>query len=42
MFQLKMVKAKKYIYARHFHNEPNLDNFKLEEEDLPELKDGGN
>ncbi|KAG5684369.1 hypothetical protein PVAND_013604 [Polypedilum vanderplanki] len=36
-----MVKAKKFIYAKAFKGEPTLDNFKLvEEDDLPELKDG--
>lgn len=36
-----MVKAKKFIYAESFRNEPTLANFKLEEEDLPELENGG-
>jgi NADPH-dependent curcumin reductase CurA len=37
-----MVIAKKFIYASRFHGEPKLDNFRLEEEDLPALQDGGN
>lgn len=41
-FQFKMVMAKKIIYVSRFHGEPKLDNFQLEEEELPALKDGGN
>lgn len=37
----KMVKAKKFIYAKRFDGMPKLDDFKLEIETLPELKDGG-
>ncbi|XP_046354399.2 prostaglandin reductase 1-like [Haliotis rufescens] len=35
-----MVKAKKWILATKFDGEPKDSNFKLEEEDLPALKDG--
>lgn len=36
-----MVKAKKFIYAKRFEGMPKLDDFILELENLPELKDGG-
>lgn len=36
-----MVKAKKFIYAKPFEGFPKLDNFRLEEETLPELQNGG-
>lgn len=36
-----MVKAKRFVYAKRFDGEPKPDDFKLEEEDLPELQDGG-
>ncbi|XP_038104535.1 prostaglandin reductase 1 [Culex quinquefasciatus] len=32
--------AKKWIYARAFDGEPKLDDFRLEEEVMPELQDG--
>ncbi|XP_046571425.1 prostaglandin reductase 1-like [Haliotis rubra] len=35
-----MVKSKKWILAREFEGEPKDSNFKLEEEELPALKDG--
>ncbi|XP_049949184.1 prostaglandin reductase 1-like [Schistocerca serialis cubense] len=35
-----MVKARKFVLARHFEGEPQLDNFRLEEEELPPLEDG--
>ncbi|GLG95105.1 Ptgr1_1 protein [Gryllus bimaculatus] len=35
-----MVKAQKWILAKHFSGEPKEDDLKLEEEELPELKDG--
>lgn len=35
-----MVKAKKFVYVQKFDGEPKPDDFKLEEEDLPELQDG--
>lgn len=34
-----MVKAKKFLYIKAFEGEPTLDNFKLEEEELGDLKD---
>lgn len=36
-----MVKAKKFIYAKRFDGFPKLTDFKLEEETLSELRDGG-
>lgn len=33
--------AKKWIYARAFDGEPKLDDFRLEEEVMPAIKDGG-
>lgn len=35
-----MVRAKVFVYARPFEGEPQLSNFALQEEDLPELEDG--
>uniref|UniRef100_A0A0B6YNJ5 15-oxoprostaglandin 13-reductase n=1 Tax=Arion vulgaris TaxID=1028688 RepID=A0A0B6YNJ5_9EUPU len=35
-----MVKARKWILEKQFIGDPVLDNFRLVEEDLPELKDG--
>lgn len=37
-----MVVAKKFIYANRFVGEPKLNDFNLEEETLPAIKDGGN
>lgn len=36
-----MVKAKKLIFAKHFEGTPKTTDFRLEEEILPELNDGG-
>ena len=36
-----MIKSKKWVKAREFSGLPNPEDFKLEEEELPELKDGG-
>ena len=36
-----MVKAKKFILAKHFEGEPKQSNFKLVDEDLPEIKEDG-
>lgn len=36
-----MVKAKKYIFAKRFDGLPKVTDFRLEEETLPELRDGG-
>jgi prostaglandin reductase 1 len=36
----RMVRAKKFVYAKAFKGEPTPENFELVEEDLPELKDG--
>lgn len=35
-----MVKAKVFVLARPFEGEPQLSNFALQEENLPDLKDG--
>ncbi|BFZ08407.1 hypothetical protein BsWGS_11446 [Bradybaena similaris] len=35
-----MVKARAWILQKNFHGFPTMDNFKLVEEDLPELQDG--
>ena len=39
---IKMVKAKVWLKVKDFTGSPSLDNLKLVEEELPELKDGGN
>lgn len=36
-----MVKAKKIIFAKRFDGLPKVTDFRLEEETLPELKNGG-
>ena len=36
-----MVKAKVWIKVKEFSGTPTMDNLKLVEEELPELKDGG-
>lgn len=36
-----MVQAKKFIYAKRFEGMPKVTDFRLEEETLPELNDGG-
>ena len=36
-----MVKAKLWVKLREFSGIPTKDDFKLVEEDLPELKNGG-
>ena len=36
-----MVKAKKYILAKQFDGEPKASDIKLEEEELPPLKENG-
>lgn len=36
-----MVKAQKFIYNTRFVGEPKLSDFTLEEEELPDLNDGG-
>lgn len=42
LFFLKtMVTAKKFIYAKRFEGLPKVTDFRLEEEILPDLKDGG-
>lgn len=35
-----MVRAKKFLYVSAFKGDPKPSDFKLVEEDLPELKDG--
>ncbi|XP_047002594.1 prostaglandin reductase 1-like [Schistocerca americana] len=35
-----MVKARKIVLVRHFKGEPRPEDFRIEEEDLPPLKDG--
>lgn len=37
----KMVIAKKFIYAKRFDGLPKVTDFRLEDETLPELNDGG-
>lgn len=36
-----MVKAQKFVYAKHFQDEPKLSDFDLQHEELPELSEGG-
>ena len=36
-----MVKAKVWLKVKDFSGSPSLDNLKLVDEELPELKDGG-
>lgn len=36
-----MVKAKTWVVAKLFEGEPKLSDFKLVEEELPALKEGG-
>lgn len=35
------VKAQKYVLTKYFQGEPKKTDFKVVEEELPELKDGG-
>ncbi|KAK5647446.1 hypothetical protein RI129_002338 [Pyrocoelia pectoralis] len=35
-----MVIARKFLLAKHFNGPPNVDDFKIIEEDLPDIKDG--
>lgn len=37
-----MVKAKKFLYVKRFDGEPKNSDFQLVDEDLPDIKDGGN
>lgn len=37
-----MVKARKFVFASIFDGEPKPSDIKLETEELPTLKDGGN
>lgn len=36
-----MVRAKIFIYAKKFEGLPKVSDFELQEEELPNLKDGG-
>lgn len=36
-----MVVAKKFLLVKHFENDPKESDFKLEEESIPPIKDGG-
>lgn len=36
-----MVKSKNLLIVKHFEGEPKESDFKLVEEELPPLKDGG-
>lgn len=36
-----MIEAKKIVYASAFNGEPKLDDFRVDTEDIPPLKDGG-
>lgn len=35
------VKAQKYVLTKYFQGEPKKTDFKIVEEKIPELKDGG-
>lgn len=35
------VKAQKYVLTKYFQGEPKKSDFKIVEEELPELKEGG-
>ena len=37
-----MAKAKKWVKCKAFEGQVTQENFKLEEEELPALQDGGN
>lgn len=37
----KMVKSRNLLITKHFEGEPKESDFKLVEEELPALKDGG-
>lgn len=37
----KKVRAQKYVLTKYFQGEPKKSDFKIIEEELPELKDGG-
>lgn len=39
--QLKNIHARKYVLTKYFKGEPKQSDFKIVEEELPELKDGG-
>ena len=41
VFACAKQQAKKFIYAKKFDGMPKVTDFRLEEETLPELKDGG-
>lgn len=41
MLKRTMVKAKKFIFAKRFDGMPKITDFRLEEETLPALNDGG-
>lgn len=41
LLPLKMVEAKKFIYAQRFDGLPKIIDFELQSETLPELSDGG-
>lgn len=36
-----MVKARKYVFVKQFEGLPKATDLKLEEEELPPIKDGG-
>lgn len=36
------IRAQKYVLTKYFQGEPKKTDFKIVEEDLPELQDGGN
>lgn len=42
MLKRAMVQSKKFVYVKRFDGVPKLTDFRLEEETLPELQDGGN
>lgn len=41
MLKRTMVQAKKFIFAKRFEGLPKITDFRLEEETLPALNDGG-
>lgn len=37
----KVLRGQKYVLTKYFQGEPKKSDFKIVEEELPELKDGG-
>lgn len=38
---VKNIRAQKYVLTKYFQGEPKKSDFKIVEEELPPLKDGG-